>query len=167
MTSIGMGNNSKFFNSGVRFVSISGNDEFEGVGKGRNALKIDDSGISIKASKTEGNVTDAFKKRNIHINFSQIENVDSRKLLKAKIIIHTDSNTYKVTGVSPPKESDGSDFNSFGELVDYIREQASKKQSTENNDGDEMSKLRELAEMRDDDLITDDEFEEMKNELIK
>lgn len=160
-----MPNNSQvYFTSGIRSVGISGNDEFKGVGKGREALKVDDSGIHIKASKTEGNVTDTFKKRNIHIKFSEIENIDSRKFIKAKLVFHTDANTYTVTGLSAPKKSDDSTFDGFSELVNLLKERAA--EQVESEDSGDMEKLRELTEMREKGLITDDEFEEMKSDLL-
>jgi|AntRauMinimDraft_3_1070383.scaffolds.fasta_scaffold03843_2 hypothetical protein len=156
--------NNMYFKSGVRFVKITGNDKFKGVGKGKKALNIDDSGIHIKTSKTEGNITDTFKSRNIHIEFNEIENIDNRKFLKAKLIFHTDANTYTVTGLSAPKKSDTSDFNNFSELVNFLENKIAEVDSTDQKDT--MKKLRELAEMRKDGLISEDEFEELKNDLI-
>ncbi len=158
------------YQSGVRFVSISGHDDFEGVGKGSNPFKLKEDGVHIKASKTDGKVTDTFKKRDIHISYGEINSVDSSKFLKAKLVFHTDSNTYKITGLSAPKSSDQTQFEGFNDLVRYVKEKAnnSEKQSNrgENSEGINIDDLRELAEMRDEGLITNDEFEEMKGELM-
>lgn len=158
------------YQSGIRFVSISGHDDFKGVGKGSKPFKLKEDGVHIKTSKAQGNVTDTFKKRDIHISYEEINNVDSSKFLKAKLVFHTDSNTYKITGLSAPKGSDWTQFEGFKDLVRYVKQKAnnSKKQSNrgEDSEGIDIDDLKELAEMREEGLITNEEFEEMKSELI-
>lgn len=135
---------------------MQGNDSYRG--NGVHALFKQDK-IHLKARSGILNTS-----RTMKVEYSSIENFEISKTLMAKIIIHTNSNTYKMSKCSI------SDVDSLYEFVEKRRNQTAQNQrrsetstSGESSPADRLQKLNELYEQG---AITQRDFEDKKDEII-
>ena len=125
---------------------------------------VSDDAVYIKASEGK------YGEQEFQRNYSQIQSANfNTSGYRCEMSMYFDNKIHRISFPNEILSDEGG-----REVVDYIRERLDRRDSTSNLEGsstdseeeDNISKIKRLAELRDDGIITEEEFESKKSELL-
>lgn len=143
-------------------ISVQGDEEFKIDGV---YVKFKDEEISMK-----GRGGFLLSNKNISIKYESIENFEINSTLFSKLVIHIRGRTYKASKCAV---EDAQELHEFVDEKIYEAKQRSRSQSSnkksDNHDPEEqdsIEQIKKLKELQEDGIITEDEFQEKKRDLL-